>query len=393
MSVQAYFDRLGAALERRWAAVGRDEEAFPDIAHDILCADPPADSFDKDAFAREQLDPTLPARPHFAPLGAFGQPSFTVFSGDGFLIDVYFWTNSLSAIHNHPFCGVFTVLDGHSVHAVYEFDERERVGPRVRLGQLTQTSVTQVSPGHVGRFSLAEHPLVHALIHVPVGAVSMVVRTARTVGYLRYLPPSLVVALEPPDQRAGRRLALLETLRQARDERFPEYLHTFLSTADFEASFLALARIFSDCDTATRADLLDRVRARHGARTDLLPEVIERSSRWMRANALREDLFDSDDRLVATALMVCETRATALSLIAERHADPIARLHRFVDERAPFGPDDPAGPILAHALVDGLDVAGAERRLVEHFGTENVGEQRDVVAVNLRESLFAALGG
>jgi len=394
MSVRAYFDHLGAALEAAWDRVDRDEEAFPDVAREALEAHPPRDAFDRDAFVAEQLDPSQPARRQLAPPGVFGQPSFTVFSGHGFLIDVYFWVSSLSAIHNHPFCGTFTVLDGFSAHAVYAFDERERVGPRLRIGALRQTGLELVEAGEVHRFSLRAHPLVHSLIHIPRGAVSMVCRTARTVGYERYFPPSLAVALEADDALVVRRVELIETLRQSRDPRFGEHLERFLATAGLEATFTVLTRLWGDCSDADRAHLIERVRARHGARADRLPPAMERATRWFGADALREQLVDADDRLVATTLMLAEDRASALRLIGARHDDPVARLHRFVDEVVAFAPDDPAAPVLAHALVDGLDVEASERRLVETFGEANLEPgQRDVIARVQRASILAALGG
>ncbi len=384
-------DRVGAAIETAWAAADRDEEAFPAIADRVVAADPPP--FDKARFVAEQLDPTRPRRAQLAPLGAFGQPSFTVFHGDGFVIDVYFWRSSLSGIHNHPFCGLFTVLDGWSVHAVYALEERERVGPRVTLGAIRQTALELVEPGARRQFSLREHPLVHALIHVPVGAVSMVVRTTRTVGYLRYFPPGLVIAHDPRDDDAPVRYELLETLRHARDPGFEDHLMRFLDGADLEAAFVVLTRMWGDCSPEARDALVDRLRARHGARADALPEAIARSRRFHAGDALREGLYDPDDRFVATVLMPAEAREPALAVLGERHPDPVARLHRFIDEVAPFEADDPAAPVLAHALADGLDAEGAEARLLEAFGADKVPSgQLEVIARHQTDSVFAALG-
>lgn len=386
-------DRAGAALEVAWARADRDEERFPAIASELLAADPPGAVFDKTTFVLEQLDPSRPARRQLAPPGAFGQPSFTVFHGNGFVIDVYFWRNSLSGIHNHPFCGVFTVLDGWSVHAVYGLEEPARVSPRVTLGTLRQTALELVEPGDLRPFSLREHPLVHALIHVPVGAVSMVVRTTRTVGYLRYFPPSLVIAYEDEDELVARRIELLETLRHARDPGFAEHLGRFLDGAELAATFVVLTRMWGDCGPADRAALMERVRARHGARADALPDAMERSRRWVAGDALRESLDDPDDRFVATALMLAETRGAALALLGARHPDPVARLHRFIDEVVAFGPDDPAAPILAHAIADGLDARAAEARLVAAFGADNVPSgQHEAIERHQRDSIFAALG-
>ncbi|MBV1858915.1 MAG: hypothetical protein KUG77_10930, partial [Nannocystaceae bacterium] len=102
------FDAVGASLERAWSGADRDEERFVDLAADAL--EGLAEHFDADRFFDAMLDPKRPGRQHLAPTGAFGQPGFTAFHGEGFVLEVYVWSDSLSAIHNHPFCGAFTVL-------------------------------------------------------------------------------------------------------------------------------------------------------------------------------------------------------------------------------------------------------------------------------------------
>ena len=203
------FDALGAELERSWALADRDEERFADIAADAL--DGMAERFELEAFLDVMLDPGRGGRQQLAPLGAFGQPGFTAFHGEGFVVEVYLWTDSLSAIHNHPFCGAFTVLHGHSVHAVYQTSRFSRAGARGRLLDVRLANLSRVDTGEVHKFSLRRYPLIHALIHVPVPSVSMVVRTARTEGYYRYLPPSVALPMEPMSEPGSRRVALLET--------------------------------------------------------------------------------------------------------------------------------------------------------------------------------------
>jgi hypothetical protein len=385
-----YFQRLGAAIEDAWRAVDRDEERFPELAREIVEAMPPRDHVDRDALVRHQLDPRRPARLELAPLGAFGQPSMTVHFGRGFVIDVYFWVDSLSAIHNHPFCGLFTVLDGFSVHSVYDFEAHESVGPRVQIGALRQTALELVEPGDVRLFSLAKHPLIHALIHVPRGAISMVVRTLRAEGYRRYFPPSLAVAMEDLDDTFARQLALLDTLRESGDPAFLDHLLEYLGHADLEVAFTALSRVWPASDDAVRAQLLERVRERHGARADLIGPVMRRGSRWAEADGVRQQLADPDDRFVVTALMLAERRDGVLELLRARHPDPVARLHRWIDESGLFAEGDAALPHLAHAMVDGADVDGLVARLERRFGA-GIAAQREAIARYAEQSIFAVL--
>jgi len=55
--------------------------------------------------------------------GRFGNPPITMFSGARFYIDVYYWLDGTTAIHQHSFTGAFQVLLGSSIHSRYSFRE------------------------------------------------------------------------------------------------------------------------------------------------------------------------------------------------------------------------------------------------------------------------------
>lgn len=360
-------DALGALLERAWSRRDRDEDAFSAVVMETLAARPPLATVDVEALVDALLDPERPVPRQLAPLGAFGQPGATVFHGRGFVIDVYFWTHALSAIHDHPFRGVFTVLRGHSVEARYRFDEARAPSARVRLGRLSLDALRRIEPGRIEPFGGVEGPRVHALLHVPVPTVSMVVRTVRTDGYLRYFPPGLALAMQPADDAFERPLALLELLRASGDPSFERRAEALFAAADLETTVRALSRLGAD------SRWLDVASARHGAETMTLVEAALREARVTHeADQLRARLADADDRFVATGLVLADGRASLLRLLGEVHADPLRRLHRFVDEAAGFAEDEAASAHIAHALVDGLGPGGARERLVETFGAEAV---------------------
>jgi len=374
-----YFDRLGRELEDRWRARERDEDAFPDIAVAALEALPPSKLLDLEALIDSILDPHRPAARQLAPLGAFGQPGFTAHYGRGFVVDVYFWTHALSAIHDHPFRGAFTLLRGESVHARYAFEERARLGARVRLGAITLERLETTEVGRIERFGVDAHGLVHALLHVPIPSVSMVVRTIRTQGYFRYFPPGVALAMDEPDELIGRSLALLDALRAGGDPRASERLARFLAHADFETTFRALSRIWPALDDGARHALLEGAHARHGAHAERIAPALDAALRAHEADEVRSRLVDPDDRWIATAFVVAERRAELLAFVATRHADPVARLHRFLDEAGLFAPDEEASLLIARALLDGEGAEGALERLAAAYGGEAVvGREEDV---------------
>lgn len=380
------FDALGAELERSWALADRDEERFADIAADAL--DGVAKRFDVEAFLDGMLDPGRGGRQQLAPLGAFGQPGFTVFHGEGFVVEVYLWTDSLSAIHNHPFCGAFTVLHGHSVHAEYQTSRFSRAGARGRLLDVRLTNLSLVDTGEVHKFSLRRYPLIHALIHIPVPTVSMVVRTTRTEGYYRYLPPSIALPMEAMPEPGSRRVALLETLIRIGHPSALERVCATLRTADFETAVHLLSITWPAADAEERTALWEANAALHGDRRDAIEGALLRSQRLEEASAIRHGLRDPDHRLCATVLAYAESRNHVRRALGD---DAGALLHAFIDDAGFFAPDEGASATIAHALVEGRDDETILEKLCAEYGEDAIVSQRDAVLTYARESIFSVL--
>jgi hypothetical protein len=67
----------------------------------------------------------------------FGDPAITLYSSPKFYIDIYFWFEGTTALHQHAFCGAFQVLHGSSIHSWYEFDRTQVVNRFVELGTMS----------------------------------------------------------------------------------------------------------------------------------------------------------------------------------------------------------------------------------------------------------------
>jgi len=385
-----FFAKLADDVERRWLAFDRDDEAFPDIAAEALDALPPSSHFDREAFLDAELDPYRPGRRERAPLGAFGQPGVTVCFGRDFVIEVYFWVDSVSGVHDHPFKGVFTILEGFSVHATYDWAEDDGPQGRLRTGALTQTGLELLEAGAVRRFSRRAHPLIHALVHVPVPSMSMVVRTTRADGYRRFVAPGLSAPWDPPDDVIALQTSWLGALEASDDPRASERLDRFLAHADLETCWTLLSTRWGVMDATARARRLDAVRARHGAKADPLAAALGRHARSAQLDAVRGQLRDPDDRLVAVALSLGDSRDAILELLRARHDDPVARLHAFADTVGPAMGDDVTAAS-SRVLIDGGGREGVLRQLAESFGEETLDAQRDQIERFLDESMFAAV--
>jgi len=386
-----YFARLGAALEDAWGEHRREEEHFPDAALEVLARLPPAEALDRDALLDHLLDLHRPALLPLAPLGAFGQPGFTVHRGHGFVVELYHWIESLSAIHNHPFCGAFTIVHGHSVHARYHVGDVEPLGGRAQRVSLRLEGLDLLTEGDVVPFSLHRHPLVHALIHVPRSSISMVVRTVRTEGYYRYLPPSLALPMEGTAPPRDRQLALLEALDAVGDPSLPQRLGRLLDHADYELALRLLSAYWPGHTPTEREAAIERARARLGDAASLLTPALDRALILQQTTSVRESLTDPALRLVAVALGYAEQRDQVMALLSARGLDPLATLHRFVDETGMFEGDEQASALIAHVLIDGGDASAAIERLRSAYGAEAVAGHETEVVEFCEGSMFSVL--
>ena len=95
--------------------------------------------------------------------------------------------------------------------------------------------------------------------------------------------------------------------------------------------------------------------------------------------------------LAALAQARPELHAQVLSLLGRRHADPCARLRRFISEVGTAALGDELSIEAAHLLAEGADVAALERHVEARFGAETARAQRGQIARFCAESLFASL--
>src|SRR5688572_6537914 len=112
--------RIGEDIERRWAARNYRRQYFEHIAAECLLAA----SFDRQ-FDEEEIiawvnsAASLPQQ--LDPRSNFGQPPLTVWRTDRFVVDLYFWVDTETSIHDHSFSGAFTNLMGQSLNCTYQF--------------------------------------------------------------------------------------------------------------------------------------------------------------------------------------------------------------------------------------------------------------------------------
>lgn len=314
-----YFASLGEAIEARWRARAYDARALPPIAAEELARRPPHEHVSPWELA--QLG-RAPARMLEQGSAGFGQPPLAVWGSGRLYIEVLYWLQATTAIHQHTFSGAFAVLEGSSLHTQYAFRATRKVSDYLHLGRLTWRSSDMLTRGAV-------HPIhsgprfIHALFHLDHPSVSVVVRNYHDEGappQLGYFPPGLGVEHSDVEPRLQRALELLRMLLDVDRWRDAEQLGTGIATTgDPVAAYLALAAL---AEWPRAAALAERVRARarkaHGPLVDDLAVAIDQDALNRRVVQARSQVTDPELRFLLAALLVAPTPEALRRVVTAR---------------------------------------------------------------------------
>src|SRR3954471_20335408 len=169
--MDVFFTELGRTVLERWKRENFSLAKFPGIAVAALDERPPAKHVDLPALVRDFLlsdeQPAQTASP-------FGEPELVAYHHPRFYVQLLFWTDGTTAIHQHEFSGAFHVMHGSSIHAHYEFENAHPVTPYLRVGNLRMRSMELLDSGRT--VSIASGPqAIHSLFHLDSPSVTVVV--------------------------------------------------------------------------------------------------------------------------------------------------------------------------------------------------------------------------
>ena len=364
------FQELGAEIERLWLTQNYNEELLPAIAKDALKrADLPSKLSAWDVVEWSLKQTELP-RQH-DPRGNFGDPPITIYSGLRFHIDIYFWFEGTTAIHQHGFCGAFQVLMGSSIHSWYEWKRCEVVNTFAEIGEMSLKVCEILEAGDVQEI-WAGKPYIHSLFHLDQPSATIVVRTDRSPLHLpqfSYFKPSLAIDPFFEEETSIKKGQIASALIRAGRPDADSQIGELLNASDLQTSFSLLNQLrgllranklgqfFKLDEPRTRFEgFLDIVVARHGsageslravfAYIDVLDEIINR----------RGFVTDPEHRFFMALLLNVDDRGRIFDLIKHRFpdADPIEKILDWVFD-------------LAEIRLIGVDTSNA-------IGIENFGD-------------------
>ena len=315
----SYFTDLGERIEARWRARDYADAALPPIAEEELLRRPPHEHVSPWELA--QLGRNPGRMPEQGSAG-FGQPPLAVWGSEHMYIEVLYWLQATTDIHQHSFSGAFAVLEGSSVHTQYRFRPEQKVSDYLHLGQLRWTSSELLTRGSV--YPIRSGPqFIHALFHLDHPSVSVVVRNYHDVGappQLGYLPPGVGTEHSLMDPRLARALDLYRMLVDIGRVRDAEQIVSgIVKQADLMSAYLAMAAIGdTDPERELGPRIRERARKRHGAVIDKLAAALEHGEEARRFTLLRSRVTDPDLRFFLALLLVVPTAAALRRLVAER---------------------------------------------------------------------------
>ncbi|MEA2206295.1 MAG: hypothetical protein QOE77_3071 [Blastocatellia bacterium] len=343
------FRELGILVESRWRAQNYDDALFPEIAAEALAEVSPATRVDAweivTAFTSEYA---LPAQQDIE--GSFGNPPITVFSGNRFYIDVYFWLDGTTAKHQHAFAGAFQVLLGSSLHSHYTYADEKRINPQFSIGRLKLNEVQLLSVGDIKQI-IPGRSYIHSLFHLDRPSATITVRTVSLPNFqpqFNYLPPG--IAFDPFFRESGliKKRQIANLLLGMQHARADEMIADILSSSDLHTDFMVLEVVYQNLQSGLQKFLgishnaerfektLALVRRKHGPLVDSFRPAFIENDRINDLVRRRNYVHSAEHRFFFALLMNVTGRKRILDLVRQRFPDqePEETIVDWVDELA-----------------------------------------------------------
>jgi len=329
------FNKLGAEIENLWRETNYDETHFPEIAaRSLREANLPAQVSAWDVIEWTMQQTVLPEQQDLR--GSFGDPPITLYNSPRFHVDVYFWLEGTTAIHQHAFCGAFQVLLGSSIHSWYEFERSEAINGFTELGNINLKLCELLSVGDVLPINAGKQ-YIHGLFHLEQPSATIVVRTHKSPMFLpqfSYHKPFLAIDPFFEEANTTKKMQCVTALIRAKHPRTDEFIADWLKSADFQTTFQILStlrgylrsnqvdQLFNLSAPQDRFEsFLEVARERHGERANVFPKVFEHLDKLDEILRRRSYVTNPEHRFFLALLLNVEGRERIFSLIRERFPD------------------------------------------------------------------------
>ena len=332
--MNSFFAELGRTVRDRWKQDNFSLERFPAIAQAALEERRPSEHVEPSVFLHEFLmNDDQPAQTE----SGFGEPEIVVFEHPRFYIQVLFWMDGTTAIHQHEFSGAFHVWSGSSLHALFEFENARRVTPYLRMGDVRMKGIRLLEAGCTVPI-VSGAGCIHSLFHLDTPSITVVLRTQHDPGtgpQFNYLPPHVAVDPVFSDTLTLRRKQILDLFERVQDPAYSAMVGEMLEELDFERGFHILQSAMGCLrDLGTWDEVLGVFKKKHGELAEGVAPTLEEGARRDTIKAMRCTVQDPEHRFFLALLMNAPTRGDVLALVAQRFPEepPMETVLRWAGE-------------------------------------------------------------
>jgi hypothetical protein len=316
--MDSFFQKLGDTVLTRWKRENFSLEKFPGIAVDELQNHQPAGHVDLEKFLRAfLLDDSQPSQTE----SGFGEPEIIVYENPRFYIQLLFWMDGTTAIHQHEFSGAFHVMSGSSIHAQFAFENETAITPHFRVGDLRMRDISLLETGCTVPI-VSGRSCIHSLFHLDTPSITVVVRTQHDPGtgpQFNYLPPHIAYDPVFSDPLTLRRRQVLDVLEQMQDPAYVDLVLEMIQELDFERGFHTLQNCMAHLrDSGAWERVYAAFQEKHGSPALGIEATLDECTRRDRIKAMRARISDPDHRFFLALLLNVRTRGDLYSLVARR---------------------------------------------------------------------------
>ncbi len=367
------FQTLGTLIENRWRAQNYSEQLFPEIAAQALAESQLPSRVDPwDIIRWVQTTPTLPEQKDIP--GRFGNPPITLFCGPRFYIDVYYWLDGTTSIHQHAFTGAFQVLLGSSIHSHYRFREDRVLSEHFSVGELELQSVDLLQVNDIKHIKPGNQ-YIHSLFHLDRPSATITIRTEHTPSAaVQYDYRKPYFAINPFFQNVSmiKKQQTVSLLLGMKHKEVDAMLSALVTSSDFHTTYFILSEaayhlrgrhmdeLFGLSIGKERFNkLLEEARTVHGELVDQFVSVLEEQDRQQDIIQRRGSITGEEHRFFLALLLNIASREKIFELVKQRfpETDPVEKILDWVEE-------------LGHTRVLGSKEANALG--IEDFGDEHI---------------------
>ncbi|MES2981996.1 MAG: hypothetical protein V4727_06755 [Verrucomicrobiota bacterium] len=354
--MNSYFEKLGQTVLERWREQNFSLEVFPELTRIAIDENPPSENVDIDEMIHEFL---FKDEQPFQGESGFGQPELIAFNDPRFYIQILFWLEGTTEIHQHEFSGAFHVMQGSSVHSEFDFVGARSVTPHIRIGDLRVKRIELLETGRTVPITSGRE-CIHSLFHLDTPSITVVVRTHHDSGtgpQYNYLPPHIAINPMNADALTARRKQLLDVLETIDDPNYAPFVNEMMASLDFERGFNMLRHAMPRLKELDEwDDALATFQNKHGELASGVPDTLAECLRRETISQMRHFIVNPEHRFFLALLMNVQNRTAILALVAQRFpgSSPIETILGWAEEL--LEPNDFGVTLLDAAFPEALDI-------------------------------------